>query len=107
VSPAVQAIQTGQSTTYQLLVTYTGNFTGTVNLEAVSPSPDLLLDLTPSSLTDSGTATLTLTDTHSGELLPGLEYIIQVTATGGDLDQAKPVTLLVGGARTYLPVIMK
>ncbi len=73
-----------------------------------SPSPSLTLQLAPTNLTPPGQATLIVTDTHPiGPLLPSLFYQILVTGTAGSLTQTTTVNLLVGGARAYLPVILK
>jgi hypothetical protein len=94
--------------TYQLTVQTGNNFMGTITLIATSPSPSLTLSLAPTTFTASGQANLTLTDTHPpGPLLPGIHYTIPLTATGGGLTQTTSVSLLVGGTRTYLPVVLK
>jgi hypothetical protein len=106
--PPAQAINPGQVATYQLTVQTGNNFKGTITLIATSPSPSLTLSLAPTTFTASGQANLTLTDTHPpGPLLPGIHYTIPLTATGGGLTQTTSVSLLVGGTRTYLPVVLK
>jgi hypothetical protein len=84
-----------------------GGFTHTVALTAASPSPSLTLSLTPTVVTAPGQATLAVTDTHVGALLPGLWYGVPITATGGTVTQTTSVGLLVGGARVYLPLILR
>jgi hypothetical protein len=106
--PAMQVIEPGGVTAYQVTVTTGGNFSAPVTLTTDNPSPDLLLALAPSTLTPPGNATLTLTDTHpAGPLLPGLWYNIPLVATGGGFTRTATLTLLVGGDRVYLPVILK
>jgi hypothetical protein len=106
--PPAQAINPGQVATYQLTVQTGNNFKGTITLIATSPSPSLTLSLAPTTFTASGQANLTLTDTHPpGPLLPGIQHTIPLTATGGGLTQTTSVSLLVGGTRTYLPVVLK
>jgi hypothetical protein len=107
-APSSRAIAPGGVASYTLTVRSVGGFAGTVNLFAASPSPDLALHLHPSSVTPPDQATLTITDTHteSGSL-PGQWYTVPITATGGGLTQTAQVTLLVGGARAYLPVILQ
>jgi len=108
VTPSTQTIDPGDTTTYDVIVTAGSNFTETVTVMATSPSPSQTLSLVPTMLTPEGQATLTLTDTHpAGLLLPGLWYTVPVTATGGGLTQTATVSLLVGGTRSYLPVILK
>jgi len=85
-----------------------GGFSATVALVAASPSPSLTLSLAPTAVDPPEQATLTLTDTHPGPtLLPGLWYTVPITASGGDCTQTTSVGLLVGGARIYLPLILK
>lgn len=87
-----------------------GGFSATVALVAASPSPSLTLTLSlaPTAVDPPGQATLTLTDTHPGPtLLPGLWYTVPITASGGGCTQTTSVGLLVGGARIYLPLILK
>lgn len=108
VTPSSQAIEAGDTTTYDVIVTAAGGFTETVTLTASNPSPSQTLSLVPTMLTPEGQALLTLTDTHpTGPLLPGLWYTVPVTATGGGLTRTATVNLLVGGTRSYLPVILK
>jgi len=106
--PAGQAIQPGSSARYYVTLTALGIFTDVVTLTAASPSPSLTLALTSLALTPPGLITLTVTDTHpAGPLLPGVFYSIPITATGGSVLRTTAVGLLVGGARVYLPVILK
>jgi hypothetical protein len=79
---------------------------GTATLVAASPSPSLTVQLVPTSVAPSGYATLTVTDSHTSPLLPGVWYNIPITATGS-VTQTTSVNLLVGGARPYLPVVLK
>ena len=98
----------GGVATYTVGVQPIGGFSSTVTLIAASPSPSLTLQLAPTTLSPSARATLTVTDGHSGtSLLPGLWYTIPITATGGGVTQSTSVGLLVGGARVWLPVVLK
>jgi hypothetical protein len=108
VTPAAQAIMPGGLATYLITVSASGNFSATVTLTATSPTADLTLDPTPTALTPPGEATLTVTHVSTnGTFLPGIVYTLPITATGGDLSRTTTVTLLVGGGRIYLPVIVK
>jgi hypothetical protein len=108
VTPPTQAIEAGQSASYRIEVTISDNFTGTVTLSSANSSPGLIQNLSPTSLTASGVATLTLTDTHpNGPLLPGLWHTRLIVASDGSQSRSSSIKLLVGGARTYLPVVMK
>ncbi len=110
-SPASQSIDPGDSATYTVQLTLTGNYTHTITLTAAA-SPELLVSLNPATLTPSQrtTATLTLTHNYTGTatvLLPGLYFTVPLTATGNGVAKTTSVGLLVGGAKTYLPVIFK
>jgi len=104
-APPSRAIDPGGVATYTISVG--SSFTATTTLVAASPSPNLTLQLVPTSVIPPGQATLTVTDSHTGPaLLPGLWYVVPITATDG-VTQTTSVSLLVGGARLYLPVILK
>ena len=61
----------------------------------------------PTQIIVPGHATLTVTDTHSGTvLLPGVWYDVPITGTN-DLTQTVYARLLVGGARIYLPLVLR
>jgi len=105
--PQFQAIEAGDRATYMLDLQSLGGFTETVTLIASSPSPSLILSIDPLSLDPPGQATLTITDTHSGPLLPGLWYSIPVTGTAGEISEQVTVSLLVGGTRVYLPLVVR
>ena len=123
-APPSRAVNLGSVATYTLSVQPLGGFTATVSLLAASPSPSLTLSLAPTAVISRGQATLTVTDTHpstgsgqapstgSGQapctaLLPGLWYTIPITGTGGGVTQTTRVGLLVGGARVYLPLVLR
>ena len=103
--PSSRAIEPGGVTTYTVSVG--PYFTGDVTLVTDSPSTDLDLQLVPTLVSPPGQATLIITDSHPGPtLLPGEWYVVPITATGG-MVRMTSVRLLVGGARTDLPVILK
>ncbi|MCG3212660.1 MAG: hypothetical protein FOGNACKC_06335 [Anaerolineae bacterium] len=106
VTPTGQAIAPGGSTPFTLTVSYNGNFSQPVALSA-AVSPALSLQLKPSGVSTTSSAVVTLTDTHSGQLLPGVWHTLWLTATGGGLTQTAQAWLLVGGSRVYLPVVVK
>ncbi len=106
-TPTFRAIEASSVATYQLNLTVGGSFSSTVTLTTNSSPPNLLVNLSPGSLTPPGPATLILTDTHSGPLVPGVWHNLLVTAVGGGFTRTTTVSLLVGGTRTYLPVILK
>jgi hypothetical protein len=107
VAPAIRAIDPGGVATYTVSVEAGDSSSITVDLVATSPSHYLTLHLNPTQIIAPGHATLTVTDTHSDTaLLPGVWYDVPVTGTN-DLTQTVYARLLVGGARIYLPLILK
>jgi len=105
--PLRQRIDPGGVAIYDLAFQPLGGFSAAVTLVAASPSPSLTLSLAPAVVAPPGTATLTVTDSHSEPLLPGLTYAVPITATGGGVTQTVQAGLLVGGARCYLPLVLK
>ena len=61
-TPSTQAIEAGGVATYTIGVS--GSAGGVITLTTTSPSPNLILQLLPTSLTPPGQATLIVTDTH-------------------------------------------
>jgi hypothetical protein len=107
-TPATRAIAPGGAATYLLTLTPGGGFSNLVTVTAVSPSPNVIVELSSAVLTPPGQTTLILTDTHpAGTLMPGLWYSVPITATGGGVTQNATVGLLVGGVRVYLPLFFK
>ncbi len=108
-TPSSQAIDAGESATYQLNLTkIASNFASTVTLTPNSSPPNLQISLSPNSLTPSGLVTLILTDTHpSGLPISPVLHNLTITGVGGGFSQPATISLLVGGAKTYLPVILK
>jgi hypothetical protein len=105
--PSSRAIDPGGVATYVINVGVSGGFTDTVYLDASSPSPDLDVHVAPDLLDPPGQATLIVTDSHPGPtLFPGQWYNVPITATNG-ITQTTSVGLLVGGARVYLPMVLR
>ncbi len=102
--PAARAIEPGEQTafTVQSEGVYGGNITLTV-----STAPALNVALHPATIAVPATATLALTDTHSGAVQPGIVYTLTVTATGGGYTRTATAQILVGGRRVYLPLILR
>lgn len=79
-----------------------------VTLTVTSPPPLLDIGLSSPILTADEVVTLTVTDSHIGPMiLPALAYTVPITATGGGFAETTIVRLFVGGARVYLPIILK
>jgi hypothetical protein len=116
-TPALRFIQPGGVATYTLSVGSLGGFAEAVGLIAASPSPSLTLSLVPNTVSPPGEATLTVTDSlqfPGNSEFPGnwrnwasLRYTLPITATGGGITQSTSVSLLVGGAYVYLPVVLR
>jgi hypothetical protein len=108
-SPSAKAIEASNAANYTVNVQVSSSFSGTVTLNLVNPAPaELQVNLNPSTFTTSGQATLTVTDQHpSGPLIPGQAYNLALTATDGAITRTTTVSLLVGGVKTYLPIVIK
>jgi hypothetical protein len=106
--PDTQAIDPGGSAPYTLKVQSNDAFSGTVTVDITNPAP-VELNISPSSqtFTPPGQVNLTVTDSTPGSPVPGQWYSIPIVATGGGFTRTATVSLLVGGTRTYLPVIQK
>jgi hypothetical protein len=103
-----RAVDPGGTTTYTLKVQSGNSFTSTVTLNITNPAPaELNLNPTNSTLTPPGQVNLTVTDSSPGAPVPGQWYNIPIVATGGGITRTLTVSLLVGGTRTYLPVVRK
>jgi hypothetical protein len=105
--PSGQAVDPGGAAAYTVKVQSSTGFNTTVSLNATNPAPAFLdLTFSPLAVTPPGQAILTLTDQH-GPGFPGQWYTVPVIATGGGITRTTTVRLLVGGTRTYLPVVLK
>ena len=105
--PPSRAIDPGGVATYAINVSVSGGFTDTVYLDASSPSLDLDVDLFPDEMTPPGQVTLVVTDSHPGPILwPGQWYAVSISATD-DITRTSSVSLLVGGVRVYLPLVVR
>jgi hypothetical protein len=107
-TPASQAILPGGVAMCIIGVQPVGGFTSTVTLVTASPSPSLTLHLDLALVTPPAQVTLAVTDSHPGPLLlPGLWFTLPITATAEGVTQALNVDLLVGGARNWLPLVLR
>jgi hypothetical protein len=102
-----QAIGPGESAVYALRVEAVGAFTADVALTHSPAPPSLTLVLTPTSVAPGEVATLTVTDTHSNPLVPGLMHHLVVTGTSVGVTVNETLQLLVGGVKCYLPLSIK
>jgi hypothetical protein len=106
-SPGSQSIMPGESAMYQIQLLSSAPINDPLTLSATNNYADLDMTLSPSQILPGQTAVLTLTDTRSGSLNPGVWHTIPIEATNGDLSFNVEVTLLVGGERVYLPMITR
>ena len=106
-APSRRAVDAGDAVTYTLSLDPVGGFSGVVQLSSSSPSPSLTVKVVPDSVTPPGQATLVITDTHSGPLVPGLWYTIPISAASNGITQTVGVQLLVGGPRIHLPLVRR
>jgi hypothetical protein len=106
VTPTARVIDPGGVATYTIVVQSVGGSTAAVSLTTSTPSPSLTLQLMPAQVIPPGLAVLTATDMHTGTaLLAGLHYDILITGTN-DVTLTTHASLIVGGARVYLPLIL-
>jgi hypothetical protein len=107
ITPLSRVIPAGGQTTFTVTVQAPPGFSGTLNLSAPSPSPQLAVTLAPTSVTPPGQSVMTVRDLHVGPLPSAISYSIPVTAAGTDFIQSVPVQVLVDGSLLYLPLILR
>ena len=93
-SPASQTVAPGASTTYNVTVTQSGGFSGTVTFSPSGLPAGAGADFSPPSVNGSGSSTMTVTT--SGATPPG-SYTLTITGTSGSLVHSTSVTLVVSG----------
>ncbi len=94
-SPPSQSVVQGQGTTYTVMVSPLGGFSGTVNLTASGLPSGASASFSPGSVTGSGSSTMTvatLTSTAAGT------YTITITGTSPGLTRTTTVSLTVNAA---------
>jgi hypothetical protein len=95
VTPAMSALQAGNSASFTITATPENGFGSTVALSAANLPVGVTATFTPDSI--SGAATSSLTLVTSASTLPGT-YIIPVTATSGSLSHTANISLTVTAA---------
>jgi hypothetical protein len=95
VTPAMSALQAGNSASFTITATPENGFSSAVALSAPSLPAGVTATFTPDSI--SGAATSSLTLATSASTLPGT-YIIPVTATSGSLSHTTDISLTVSSA---------
>ncbi|HUI81674.1 MAG TPA: hypothetical protein VLY24_27310 [Bryobacteraceae bacterium] len=91
-SPASQSVSGGSGTMYTVTVTGSGGFAGRVSLGLSGAPSRTSTTFNPSSLTGSGSSTLTVTT--SGRT-PSGTYTLNITGTSGSLSHSTTVTFVV------------
>jgi len=91
-TPSSQTVVQGNSTTYTVNVVPSGGFTGNVTFSLSGLPQGANASFNPSSVTTSGSSTLTISTLAS--TAPG-SYTLTITATGGTLVHTAKVTLVV------------
>lgn len=105
-TPSAYAIEIGRTTTYAVRF-LPSDLPHTVTLTVSSPSSLLGVALDKSVIAADEFATLTVTDSHETVLMPGEVYSIPIQGIGNGFQVSTYVTLIVGGNRIHLPLIMK
>jgi Immunoglobulin domain/Abnormal spindle-like microcephaly-assoc'd, ASPM-SPD-2-Hydin len=91
-SSSTQTVNAGSSTTYTVNVGAVNGFTGTVNLSASGLPSGATPSFSPTSVSGSGSSTLTVTTTGS---TPTGNETLTITGTSGSLTHTATVTLVV------------
>jgi hypothetical protein len=99
-SPASQTVSAGGNAAYTVTVAPSGSFTGAVALSASGQPSGATVSFNPTSITTSGTSTMTVTTTAS---TGANSYPLTIKGTSGSLSQTALATLVVspsGGSGT-------
>lgn len=91
-SPASQTVVAGNSTTYQVTVTPSNGYTGTVSFSASGLPAGATASFNPASVTGSGSSTLTL---GTSSTTPPGTYNLTITGSDGTLSHTATVQLVV------------
>jgi Domain of unknown function (DUF1929)/Glyoxal oxidase N-terminus len=91
-SPASRTVSPGGGTTYTVSTTAINGFGGSVSLSISGLPSNATAAFTPSSITGSGSSTLSVTTSSS---TPAGTYSITITGTSGNLTHSTQVTLVV------------
>jgi hypothetical protein len=91
-SPSAQTIATGSNAVYTVTITGSNNFTGNIGLSTGDLPAGMTAVFNPPIITNSGTATLTLSTT--ADVLPDI-YVVPISASTGALEHDSSLTLTV------------
>ena len=97
-SPGSQTVAAGSAATYTATVTAQNGFTGTVTLSASGLPSGVTAGFNPTSITGSGTSTVTLSTSST---TPAGSSTVTITGTSGSVQQSCNVTLGVTGAPSF------
>lgn len=96
-TPSSRTVVRGDSTTYTITISGTNGFNGSVNFSVTGLPAGTRFNFNPSSITGSGTSTLTITAQQSnrGRQFPTGTFPLTITGTSGSLSHAATVTLVI------------
>jgi uncharacterized repeat protein (TIGR01451 family) len=98
VAPSSRTVNPASGTTYTVTATPVGGFTGNISLSAAGQSIDTTAGFSPApiSITDASAKSSTLTITTTANKPPGT-YLLNITATSGNLQHSTAAQLIVSG----------
>jgi hypothetical protein len=102
-APSVIQLEAGTTTTAAVSVQAFGGFNSPVSLSVTTSSPALTAHISPNSVTPPAVATLTLDDNHANTS-SGSWVTVQVTGQSQGQTQGAQISVLVGGAQSFLPI---
>jgi len=100
-SPTTQSVTPGTSTTFTISSTATGGFNGAIALSVTGLPAGASASFSPSSITGSGSTTLTVTTTGA---TPSGAYQLTATGVSGSLTRITVVSLVIGNASFAGPI---
>ncbi|WP_260705928.1 SMP-30/gluconolactonase/LRE family protein [Edaphobacter flagellatus] len=99
-TPSLQTMTQGNNTTYITSISALSGFTGMVNLSVSGLPTGATASFTPTSITGSGSSTLTVSTALT---TPAGTYTLTITGASGSLSHSTTVTLIVNAATGGLP----
>jgi hypothetical protein len=99
IAPGSRTINPGDATTFTITAAPTGGFTGSISLSATGLSADATASFAPATIaiTDTSAKSSTLTINSTPSTPPGT-YLLNITATSGNVQHSFAVQLVVSGA---------
>ena len=107
VNPTTQGIHSGEMAVYTIQIQPTNGFTETVSINVDNPPGELSINIIPSSITPPGQVTVEVQDLHDPSFTDPLVYTLDITTSGGGINKATNIYLLLNGENVYLPAIVK